>query len=110
MAAALDAVKPLSMTFFRACGRASIAAAATSSASSPTIMRARYGRKNGNSARNGLSVRALGRSEPGLTPAGLSAERGLLIEPESPQVHLPPHAEIARQAVERMTESRRPVV
>src|SRR6185503_12870173 len=110
MAAALAAEKPLSMTFFSACGRASIAAAATSSASSATIMRPRYGQRNGSSARSGLSVRALGRSEPGFTLVLLSPERGVLIEPESPQVQLPPHAEIAGQAVQRMPESGGPVV
>src|SRR5436190_23540072 len=110
MAAALEAVKPLSMTFFSACGRASIAAAATSSANSPPIMRARYGRRKGNSARSGLSVRALGRSEPERTLDGLSPEGGVLIEPESPQVQFPPHAEIAGRAVERMAEGCRPIV
>src|SRR5690349_15909616 len=110
MAAALAAVKPLSMTFLSACGSASIAAAATSSATMPTIMRARYGRRNGSSARSGRSERALGRSEPGLTVAWLSPERGVLIEPESSQVQFPPHAEIAGQAVERMAEGRGPVV
>src|SRR4051812_194348 len=98
MAAALEAEKPLSMTFLSACGSASIAAAATTSASSATAMRARYGRRNGSSARRGFSERALGRSVV-----------WVVTELEPAQVQLPPHEEIAGQAVERMAEGGRAV-
>src|SRR6185295_11223766 len=98
MAAALDAEKPLSMTFLSACGNASMAAAAIMSASSATAMRARYGRRNGSRARSGLSERFFGRSVV-----------WAFTELEPSQVQFPPHAEIARQAVERMPEGGRTI-
>src|SRR5688572_21197594 len=100
MAAALAAENPLSMTFLSACGNASIAAAANSSAKNAINIRPRYGARKGSSARSGLSDLALGRSEDGLS----------LTKLESAQVQFPPHPEIAGQAVERVTESRGPVV
>src|SRR5213593_2818142 len=98
MAAAFDALNPLSMTFFSACGSASIAAAAMPSAASATSMRARYGARNGSSAASGRSVFALGRSVD-----------SAFTELEFAQVQFPPHAEIAGQAVERVTKRRRTV-
>src|SRR6187549_189006 len=96
MAAALAAVKPLSMTFLSACGSASMAAAAKPSATSAHSIRARYGARNGSSARRGFRDLPLGLSE------GLLS--GVLTELEFAQVQFPPHAEIARQAVERVAE------
>src|SRR5512138_1602321 len=85
------------MTFLSACGSASIAAAAMPSATSAHSMRARYGARNGSSAASGRRVFALGRSVDSVT------------ELEFAQVQLPPHAEIARQAVERIAERRRTI-
>src|SRR4051812_17797362 len=83
------------MTCLSACGSASMAAAAMPSAASASSMRARYGARNGSSARRGLSVFPFGRSVV-----------SVLTELEFAQVQFPPHAEIARQAVERMAERR----
>src|SRR5262245_34825663 len=91
MAAALEAVKPLSMTFLSACGNASMAAAATSSAPSAINILPRYGARNGSNARSGLSDLDLGLSM-------------VVTKPESAQVQFPPHAEVAGQAVERVAE------
>src|ERR1044072_293944 len=104
MAAALAALNPLSMTFLSACGSASMAAAATISASKAISMRPRYGARNGSSARSGLKELAFGRS----LSRGVS--RGVLTEPQPAQVQFPPHAEVAGEAVERVPESRGPVV
>src|SRR4051812_31573859 len=96
MAAALAAENPLSMTFFSACGSASMAAAAMNNAINATSIWARYGFRKGSSARSGCSELAL----------GLSWESGAFTELESAQVQFPPHAEIAREAVKRMPECR----
>src|SRR6187551_3465827 len=100
MAAALAAVKPLSMTFLSACGSASMAAAANISATSAISIRPRYGARNGSSARSGRSELAFGRS----------VSRGAFKELEPAQVQFPPHAKVAGEAVERMPECRGPVV
>src|SRR5262245_54157141 len=113
MAAALAAVKPLSMTFLSACGSASMAAAAISSASSATVMRPRYGQRNGSSARSGFSERATGLSEVERAEVDRAeielpdAGGEVLTELEFAQVQFPPHAEIAGQAVERKAEGGR---
>src|SRR6185295_11777411 len=104
MAAAFSAVKPLSMTFLSACGRASIAAAATSSASNAISIRPRYGARKGRSARSGRSELAFGRS------LSLGISGGALTELEPAQVQLPPHAKVAGEAVKRMPEGGGPVV
>src|SRR4051812_18727160 len=100
MAAALDAVKPLSITFLSACGNASMAAAAIMRATSAISILPRYGARNGSSARSGRSELPLGRS----------VARGVFTELEPAQVQFPPHAEVAGEAVERMTECGRTVV
>src|SRR5215831_982850 len=109
MAAALEAVKPLSITFLSACGNASIAAAATMRASRAMNMRPRYGRRNGSSARSGRSERAFGRSDEGRSDEGLSEVVRAFTELESAQVQFPPHAEIAGETVQRMAKGRGPV-
>src|SRR3954468_365569 len=81
------------MTCLSACGSASMAAAAMPSAASASSMRVRYGARNGSSARRGLSDFPFGRSVV-----------SVLTELEFAQVQFPPHAEIAREAVERMTK------
>src|SRR5687768_4786083 len=97
------------MTFLSAIGNVSIATAAISSATSAMIIRPLYGARNGTRERRGLRFFDLGLSEE----RGLSEDWGrseLLTKLEFAQVQLPPHAEIAREAVERMTKRRRPVV
>src|SRR5690349_4010072 len=109
MAAALAAVKPLSMTFLSAWGNASIAAAATSSASNAISIRPRYGARKGSSARSGRSELAPGLSDEARSlPLGISGDA--LTELEPAQVQLPPHAKVAGEAVERMPEGGGPVV
>src|SRR3954468_6883774 len=91
MADAFAAVNPWSITLRSAIGRNSIAAAATSRATSAMAIRPRYGAMKGISEARGRRDLPFGRSE-------------LVTEPEFAQVQLPPHAEIAREAVERMAE------
>ena len=71
-----------------------------SSAINAMNMRPLYGARNGSSARSGLSE----------LPFGTFSDAGVFTELESAQVQFPPHAEIAGEAVERIAESRRPVV
>src|SRR3954447_19471287 len=94
MAAALAVLKPLSMTFLSVCGSASMAPAATSSATSARIMRPLYGARYGSSERRGFSE----------VPLGRSRSFGALTETEPARIQFPPHAEVARETVERITK------
>src|SRR5687768_8048004 len=109
MAAAFAAEKPSSITFLSATGSASMAPAAIRSAINAIAIRPLYGARNGSSARRGLRDLDFGLSEEE-EAGGEEAVSGLLTELELAQVQLPPHAEIPRETVERMSKGRGPVV
>ena len=77
---ACPATMPWSITYLTATGSASMAADATSSATTASSSVLRYGRRKGQSARSGCSERPFGRAEAGTVEAGFALWSGKAVQ------------------------------